>query len=91
MLVLMCEYLAQLLQAHNCPTFSIIFLWVPKRMQFLTLFISFKHYLYFYLWTSSMAQQVKNLPAREESQKMRVPSLGQEDPGEKGPATHFLA
>ena len=36
-----------------------------------------------------MAQQVKNLTARQESQKMRVPSLRQEDPGEKGMATHF--
>lgn len=36
-----------------------------------------------------MAQQVKNLNARQESQKMRVPSLGQEDPGEMGMATHF--
>ena len=32
-----------------------------------------------------MAQMVKNLPAMQET---RVPSLGQEDPLEKGVATH---
>ena len=32
-----------------------------------------------------MAQMVKNLPAMQETQ---VPSLGQEDPLEKGMATH---
>ena len=32
-----------------------------------------------------MAQMVKNLPARQET---RVQSLGQEDPSEKGTATH---
>ena len=36
-----------------------------------------------------MAQQVKNLPAMQETQEMRVRSLGQEDPLEKGMATHF--
>ena len=33
-----------------------------------------------------MAQVVKNMPAM---QKTQVPSLGQEDPLEKGMATHF--
>ena len=33
-----------------------------------------------------MAQLVKNLPPMQETQ---VPSLGQEDPLEKGMATHF--
>ena len=33
-----------------------------------------------------MAQTVKNLPAKQETQ---VQSLGQEDPLEKGMATHF--
>ena len=35
-----------------------------------------------------MAQQVKNLPAVQETQKMGVLSLGQEDPLEKEMATH---
>ena len=30
-----------------------------------------------------MAQQVKNLPAMQETQEMQVPSLGQEEPLEK--------
>ena len=36
-----------------------------------------------------MAHWVKNLPAMQETQEMRVRSLGQEDPLEKGMATHF--
>ena len=36
-------------------------------------------------WVSLVAQMVKNLPAIWET---RVPSLGQEDPLEKGMATH---
>ena len=32
---------------------------------------------------------VKNLPAMQEPQEMQVQSLGQEDPLEKGMATHF--
>ena len=36
-------------------------------------------------WTSLVAQMVKNLPARQETW---VPSLGGEDPLEKGMATH---
>ena len=36
-------------------------------------------------WTSLVAQMVKNLPAIQETQ---VQSLGQEDPLEKGMATH---
>ena len=35
-----------------------------------------------------MAQQVKNLPATWEMQKMQVQSLGLEDPLEKEMATH---
>ena len=35
-----------------------------------------------------MAQQVKNLPAMQETQEMQVPSLGQEYPLEKEMATH---
>ena len=37
------------------------------------------------LWASLVAQTIKNLPAM---QKTRVQSLGQEDPLEKGMATH---
>ena len=36
-------------------------------------------------WASLVPQMVKNLPAMQETQ---VPSLGQEDPLEKGMATH---
>ena len=36
-------------------------------------------------WTSLVAQTVKNMPAMQET---RVQSLGQEDPLEKGMATH---
>ena len=39
-----------------------------------------------YSWASLMAQSVKNLPAMQETW---VQSLGQEDPMEKGMATHF--
>ena len=35
-----------------------------------------------------MAQWVKNLPAMQETQEMRVRSLGWEDPLEKGMVTH---
>ena len=35
-----------------------------------------------------MAQQVKNLPAMQETQEMEVWSLGQEDPLEEAIATH---
>ena len=38
-----------------------------------------------YSWASLVAQTVKNLPAMQET---RVLSLGQEDPLEKGMATH---
>ena len=37
---------------------------------------------------SPMAQQVKNLPAMQETQEMRVLSLGLEDPLEEEMATH---
>ena len=36
-----------------------------------------------------MSQQVKNLPAIQETQEMWVQSLGQEDPLEKEMATHY--
>ena len=39
------------------------------------------------MWASLMAQQVKNLPAVQETQGTRVQSLGQEDPLEEGMAT----
>ena len=35
-----------------------------------------------------MTQQVKNLPAMQEKQEMRIQSLGQEDPLEEEMATH---
>ena len=35
-----------------------------------------------------MAQQIKNLPVTPETQEMWVQYLGQEDPLEKGMATH---
>ena len=38
---------------------------------------------------SLMAQQVKNLPAMQETQEMQVQSLDREDPLEKEMATHF--
>ena len=38
-----------------------------------------------FLWASLVAQTIKNLPATQETQ---VHSLGQEDPLEKGMATH---
>ena len=38
---------------------------------------------------SLMTQQVKNLPAKQETQETWVWSLSQEDPLEKGMATHF--
>ena len=38
-------------------------------------------------WPSPMAQQVKNLPAMQKTQEMRVQPLGQEDPLEAGMAT----
>ena len=38
------------------------------------------------LWASLSGSAVKNLPTRQETQ---VRSLGQEDPLEKGMATHF--
>ena len=41
--------------------------------------------LYVHSWASVVAQMVKNLPAMQET---RVQSLGQEDPWEKGMATH---
>ena len=36
-----------------------------------------------------MVQQVKNLPAMQEIQKMQVQSLGKEDSLEEGIAAHF--
>ena len=37
---------------------------------------------------SQMAQEVKNLPAMQETQEMQVWSLGQEDPLKEEMATH---
>ena len=37
-----------------------------------------------------MAQQVKNLPAMQETQETQVRSLGQDDPLEEGRATYFI-
>ena len=39
-------------------------------------------------WASQVAQWVENLPAIQETQKMRVKSLGWEDPLEEGVAAH---
>ena len=39
-------------------------------------------------WASLIAQKVKNPPAMQETQEMRVPSLGQEDALEEEIATH---
>ena len=39
------------------------------------------------MWASLVAQQVKNLPAMQETQDMGVQSLGQGNPLEKGKAT----
>ena len=36
-----------------------------------------------------MAQVIKNMPAVQETQEMRVQSLGREDPLEKEMTTHF--
>ena len=41
------------------------------------------------IFTSQMAQRVKNLPAIQETQEMWVRSLDWEDPLEKGRATHY--
>ena len=43
------------------------------------------HCIYIYIWASLVAQTVKKLPAEKETQ---VWSMGQEDPLEKGMATH---
>ena len=64
---------------------------LDKLFQWVTIFTS-KRYLKKSDWVysdlggaSPMAQTVKNLPA---AQEIRVQSLGQEDPLEKGMATH---
>ena len=45
--------------------------------------------MYLYnIWTSPMAQMVKNLPAMQETQETWVQSLGQENPLENKIATH---
>ena len=49
----------------------------------------FNIYLNRKLWVSQVAQCVKNLPVMQETQGIRVWSLGQEDPLEEGMATHF--
>ena len=43
---------------------------------------------YFSLWSSLMAQQVKNLPVMQETQEIRVQSLGQEYSLEEKTAIH---
>ena len=40
------------------------------------------------MWASWVAQQLENLPARQETQQKRVQSLGWKDPLEEGMATH---
>ena len=40
-------------------------------------------------WAFPMAQQVKNLPAMQETKEMQVLSLSREDPLEEEMATHF--
>ena len=45
--------------------------------------------LSFLLEASQVAQQVKNPSVMQEMRETRVQSLGQEDPLEKGMATHF--
>jgi len=42
-----------------------------------------------YVWASQVAQWVKNLPTRQETQETWVQSLGWEDSLEEGTATHF--
>jgi len=47
-------------------------------------------YMYIYIYTGFPGGSVvKNLPAMQEPQETQVQSLGQEDPLEKGMATHF--
>ena len=47
-------------------------------------------YMYIYIYTGFPGDSVvKNLPAMQEPQETQVQSLGQEDPLEKGMATHF--
>ena len=58
-----------------------------SRSRELTLRFEILH-AYYVRWASPMAQQVKNLPAMQKTQEMRVQPLGQEDPLEKGMATH---
>ena len=45
-------------------------------------------FTFFHFHCSSMAQWVKNLPERQETQEMWVQSLGGKDPLEKEMATH---
>ena len=46
-------------------------------------------YIYIYIYTGFLSGSViKNLPAMQEPQETQVQSLGQEDPLEKGMATH---
>ena len=63
--------------------FYTIFLYLSlfSESSFYTLF----DYSKLFIWTSLAVQMVKNLPAMWETQ---VQSLGQEDPLEKGMATH---
>ena len=52
-----------------------------------TILLKFKC-IYFLIGASPVAQCLQNLPATQETQEMRVQSLGQEDPLEEGTATH---
>ena len=47
-----------------------------------------RRYTYIYRWASQVALVVKNPPLRQETHEIWVWSLGQEDPLEKGTATH---
>ena len=69
--------LAPLLTAKGANHF------IPFRVQFGS--SSWWHWASLVAQTVMVAQTVKNLPAMRETQ---VPSLGQEDPLEKGMATH---
>ena len=80
-------------------TFNQPRVWKIGKQQLLDMFIN---YLMLYRWgcssvvermlygASPTVQQVKNLLALHETQKMPVPSLGGEDPLEEAMATHFF-
>ena len=77
----------QLSRIKNCSTFEL-----KRTLNHLVWFVSTSlgiqkpfRILYSEIWTSLVAQIVKNLPAMK---KTWVQPLGQEDPLEKGMATH---